>query len=333
MLRFKMCVALFAVIAMALVAGQVNAGVVYSEDFEDAGNPQPMTAAAFGWSTTWVNTHTATVTSGTNLPTDAVDACLPENENLSTIFQGHAVSSPTGTMDYTLEADIYGNSLTGFTDSSIGLSVAPIGAPSPTDVWADSGAWLTITNIGVWRLDARGIGGGGDGYVDFAEGGLDEVVNASIKLDFTANTVTGKIVGSTTGTISQTLSMDPALALTLQTVRLAVNDADEGVFDVDNIVITEGTSETLLGDLDDDGFVGGSDLDIIRSFWGQTVTPGNKLHGDPSGDGECAGDDLDLVRAHWGEGTPPGPAGVPEPSALILLASGVIGVLLARRRR
>ena len=70
------------------------------------------------------------------------------------------------------------------------------------------------------------------------------------------------------------------------------------------------------GDLNGDGFVGGGDLDIVRSFWGQSVTPGNLLHGDPSGDGFVGGDDLDEVRAHWGEGTPPN--AVPEPSTLIL---------------
>ena len=88
-------------------------------------------------------------------------------------------------------------------------------------------------------------------------------------------------------------------------------------------------SEGMPGDLDGDGFVGGSDLDIIRSFWGQNVTPGNKLHGDPSGDGLVAGDDLDEVRAHWGEGTPPG--AVPEPAALTLLLGAILSLCLFRR--
>ena len=75
----------------------------------------------------------------------------------------------------------------------------------------------------------------------------------------------------------------------------------------------------LAGDLNDDGFVGGDDLDIVRSFWGQNVTAGDLLSGDPSGDGFVGGDDLDIVRANWGQGTPPAPNAIPEPSSLLLL--------------
>ena len=75
----------------------------------------------------------------------------------------------------------------------------------------------------------------------------------------------------------------------------------------------------LAGDLNADGFVGGDDLDIVRSFWGQNVTAGNLLQGDPSNDGFVGGDDLDIVRANWGQGTPPGPASVPEPGAILLM--------------
>ena len=90
---------------------------------------------------------------------------------------------------------------------------------------------------------------------------------------------------------------------------------------VDQVVL-DAIGASLAGDLDGDGFVGGADLDIIRSFWGQTVTAGNKLHGDPSGDGFVGGDDLDEVRANWGEGTPPESKAVPEPSL------GLIGLQL-----
>ena len=80
----------------------------------------------------------------------------------------------------------------------------------------------------------------------------------------------------------------------------------------------------LDGDLNGDGFVGGDDLDIVRAYWGQTVTGGDLLSGDPSGDGFVGGDDLDIVRAHWGLGIPPTPTTVPEPKTVLLLVFGTI---------
>ena len=108
-------------------------------------------------------------------------------------------------------------------------------------------------------------------------------------------------------------------------MAVAWDDYGRGVIDTAYITIFT----PIPGDLDSDGFVGGADLDIIRSFWGQTVTPGNLLHGDPSGNGVCSGQDLDLVRAHWGESIPPS---VPEPSALILLA-GAVTLFVGRRMK
>ena len=84
----------------------------------------------------------------------------------------------------------------------------------------------------------------------------------------------------------------------------------------------------IPGDLNDNGFVGDDDLSIVRNFWGQTVTAGDKLQGDPSGDGFVGGNDLDLVRTHWGEGTPPSVVGVPEPGFIVML-SGSLFILLA----
>jgi len=88
---------------------------------------------------------------------------------------------------------------------------------------------------------------------------------------------------------------------------------------------------SLAGDLNEDGFVGGDDLDIVRSFWGQNVTPGDLLQGDPSGDGFVGGDDLDIVRANWGQGTPPAPSAVPEPTALVLLSGAFLPWWFRRR--
>ena len=83
------------------------------------------------------------------------------------------------------------------------------------------------------------------------------------------------------------------------------------------------TSTSLVGDLNDDGFIGGDDLDLVRSYWGQNVPPAD-VAADPSGDNFVGGDDLDLVRANWGRGTPPAPAPVPEPSGAVLLLAGAL---------
>ena len=91
----------------------------------------------------------------------------------------------------------------------------------------------------------------------------------------------------------------------------------------------------LPGDLNGDGFVGSDDLDIVRGFWGQTVTPSDLLHGDPSGDGFVGGEDLDFVRANWGQGIPPVPgaqANVPEPGILTCVMAGALGLIVLGRR-
>ena len=59
----------------------------------------------------------------------------------------------------------------------------------------------------------------------------------------------------------------------------------------------------IVGDLNDDGFVGQDDLDIILDSWGLSPPPDPRA--DPSGDGFVGQDDLDIVLDHWGEGSSP----------------------------
>ena len=99
-------------------------------------------------------------------------------------------------------------------------------------------------------------------------------------------------------------------------------------------MFSQGAPEPQPGDLDFDWFVGGADLDIVRSHWGQTVPRGSLLHGDPSGNGVCSGQDLEFVKAHWGErSTLPDPTVVPEPAALSLLLGATLPPCLFRWRR
>ena len=59
-------------------------------------------------------------------------------------------------------------------------------------------------------------------------------------------------------------------------------------------------AQSLVGDLNADGFVGALDLDIVLLDWGNA--PPNDPRADPTGDGAAGQDDLDTVQADWGQG-------------------------------
>ena len=80
------------------------------------------------------------------------------------------------------------------------------------------------------------------------------------------------------------------------------------------------------GDLNDDGFCGQDDLDIVLAAWG--TSPPSDPRADPSGDNFVGQDDLDTVLGDWGQGTLP--PSVPEPATVAMLA--VCGLALLRRR-
>jgi len=87
---------------------------------------------------------------------------------------------------------------------------------------------------------------------------------------------------------------------------------------------------SIPGDLDGDGFVGLSDLDIILNNWNQTIPPGNPL-ADPTGDNFVGLDDLDILLNNWNAGTPPtGNSNIPEPGTAALI--GLTALIQLRRR-
>lgn len=85
--------------------------------------------------------------------------------------------------------------------------------------------------------------------------------------------------------------------------------------------------QQLTGDLDGDGFVGITDLNIVLGNWNQNVTAGDPLVGDPTGDGFVGIEDLNEVLGNWNAGTPPGVDSVnivPEPGTAALIGTGVL---------
>jgi hypothetical protein len=87
----------------------------------------------------------------------------------------------------------------------------------------------------------------------------------------------------------------------------------------------------LAGDLNEDGFVGILDLNIVLANWNATVTVGSLIDGDPNGDGFVGIGDLNIVLGNWNAGVPPpGGANIPEPASAALLS--VFGLALMRRR-
>ncbi len=93
--------------------------------------------------------------------------------------------------------------------------------------------------------------------------------------------------------------------------------------------------EIIPGDLDGDGFVGITDLNIVLGNWNQLVPPANPL-ADPSGDGFIGIEDLNLVLGNWNVGTPPplaeASATIPEPGSLAAYLTGVLTLSVRRRR-
>lgn len=115
-------------------------------------------------------------------------------------------------------------------------------------------------------------------------------------------------------------------------------------FRVDNITTSpsgllvadlSGTADALVpGDLDMDGFVGITDLNIVLSHWNQFAIAGNKEQGDPSGDGFAGIEDLNIVLGNWNGGSPSELTEsfdtLPEPASASMLALAAMAVLYRR---
>lgn len=100
-----------------------------------------------------------------------------------------------------------------------------------------------------------------------------------------------------------------------------------------NLEFESGTVFGLGGDLDNDGFVGISDLNTVLSNWNQNVPPADPAS-DPSGDGFVGIEDLNLVLSQWNASVPPGRGlAVPEPNSICVLLCLVAGLMKQGQRQ
>jgi hypothetical protein len=88
----------------------------------------------------------------------------------------------------------------------------------------------------------------------------------------------------------------------------------------------------IAGDVNGDGFVGITDLNVILTNWNQSVVKGDWSQGDlaGTGDGFVGISDLNVVLSDWNEGTPPALQAllpVPEPAGLLGVAGFILLVL------
>ncbi len=183
---------------------------------------------------------------------------------------------------------------------------------------------LTVTPGG--RLE---IGMGGlDPYFDFAK--LDMTGTATL-----AGTLELSLIDSFVPAIGD--SFDILTYSSLVGAFEQVNGMDLGNGSYLALIYGANSSTVrvqLGGDLNNDGFVGIEDLNMILGVWNQTVPAGSPMNGDITGDGFVGIEDLNQVLGNWNAGTPPPAealAMIPEPGTLGVLALGL--GLLGRGRR
>ncbi|XAL99913.1 PEP-CTERM sorting domain-containing protein [Phycisphaeraceae bacterium D3-23] len=222
-----------------------------------------------------------------------------------------------------------------------------------------------VSSTAVFFGDVSGSGaitGGGTVFLhgDLRPGNSPAAVNHDVHLFLMSSATTqielgGTTAGSQHDQINNAKSTALGGTLDIQLINGFAPDAGD-TFDIFNLASSTGTFADMLlptldsglgwhlgklytdgelhvelaGDLNQDGFVGAEDLDILLANWGESVLAFDYSAGDASGDGVVGQADLAIVQAHFGAGAPGG--NVPEPGSAALLALGAMALMRRRRR-
>jgi sialidase-1 len=168
------------------------------------------------------------------------------------------------------------------------------------------------------------------GKIESSSGSFDQIFLSAFQ--------SGTTVPDTEGGMTWTLAGTTAMSSSSLLDRLLISSGNRATWVLDELRIgtsfgdvVSNAAPALAGDLDGDGFVGISDLNIVLGNWNQNVPPGDPL-ADADGDGFVGIADLNVVLGNWNAGTPPaGGASIPEPTVGLLWLA--MTPLIARRKR
>jgi hypothetical protein len=230
---------LVGVTVVLLSALQVNATVVYSEDFESGTDGQLLTAAPYSWTAQGLLTGTTVVQVDSTTTLTGLAANGSTGTGTLGIYN-HALPALTaGAVSYTVTADVFAAELgNGFGTHQSGLGFHKInGAPNFGTVYYDK-----VLFGGGWYLDITGLTGVTDDRYPFSTPvqGVDASVVATVSLDLVTDQITGSIFDGT-NTFSTTQSFPDGAESNIDSVGYVsgARTFHAGSLDIDNIVVTE----------------------------------------------------------------------------------------------